>query len=371
MIYDYITSLTKASTSRMVQVATMLRWVLMTMSYIPGVMAQDAHFSQFYAVPVQLNPALTGGYDGKYRIAAVYRDQWRGPLEKPITTIGAALDLRFDLTSSALAGDAVAVGLQFSSDQAGPFDLSSNTIALSGAFHKSLDRAGKQVISAGLQLITVQRNVLYEDLYFQDQFDGLNSFNQPTNEDLPDNNFTYGDIAVGLNYVNNYATRSSIFFGGSLHHILEPDVSFYSHDGDERQQSVSSSSLFRKYSIHSGLILPTSENMSISPRLYVAKQGPHLELSVGSNFILEPNSTDQVKLHFGGWIRIVEDFDESFSPDVLGLMVGINLQELLIGLSYDLNLRDIIDYRTGQGALEVSISYFGNYDSDEGVCPSF
>ncbi len=333
--------------------------------------AQDGHFSQFYAAPVQLNPALTGGYDGKYRIAAVYRDQWRGPLEKPITTIGAALDLRFEMTSSAFDGDAVAVGLQFSSDQAGPFDLSTNTIALSGAFHKSLDRSNKQVLSAGLQLITVQRNVLYEDLYFQDQFDGLNSFNQATSEDLPDNNFTYGDIAVGINYVNNYAPRSSFFLGGAFHHILEPDVSFYSHDGDERQQALSSSALFRKYSLHGGLIIPTNDNMSLSPRLFAAKQGPHFELSIGNNFIIEPNQTDETKFHLGGWVRIVQDFDDSFSPDALGLMAGISLQELLIGLSYDFNLRDLVDFRTGQGALEVSISYFGNYDSDEGICPSF
>ncbi|MDH3247138.1 MAG: type IX secretion system membrane protein PorP/SprF, partial [Saprospiraceae bacterium] len=88
-------------------------------------------------------------------------------------------------------------------------------------------------------------------------------------------------------------------------------------------------------------------------------------------FIIEPNQTDETKFHLGGWVRIVQDFDDSFSPDALGLMAGISLQELLIGLSYDFNLRDLVDFRTGQGALEVSISYFGNYDSDEGICPSF
>src|SRR5262245_25683190 len=38
--------------------------------------AQDPNFSQFFASPLTLNPALTGKFDGVYRIAANYRNQW-------------------------------------------------------------------------------------------------------------------------------------------------------------------------------------------------------------------------------------------------------------------------------------------------------
>ncbi len=38
--------------------------------------AQDPHFSQFFASPLTLNPAFTGKFDGTFRVAGNYRNQW-------------------------------------------------------------------------------------------------------------------------------------------------------------------------------------------------------------------------------------------------------------------------------------------------------
>ena len=38
--------------------------------------AQDPAFSQFFASPLTLNPALTGKFSGVVRVAGNYRDQW-------------------------------------------------------------------------------------------------------------------------------------------------------------------------------------------------------------------------------------------------------------------------------------------------------
>jgi len=38
--------------------------------------AQDPHFSQYYFTPLEVNPALTGIFEGKYRASMSYRDQW-------------------------------------------------------------------------------------------------------------------------------------------------------------------------------------------------------------------------------------------------------------------------------------------------------
>ena len=76
-------------------------------------------------------------------------------------------------------------------------------------------------------------------------------------------------------------------------------------------------------------------------------------------------------MHLGGWIRTVRDFDNAFKPDAVGLLAGFSLRDLLIGFSYDINIRDLVNYPTGQGALELSISYFGDYESENSACPSF
>src|SRR5450432_1629070 len=41
-----------------------------------AVCAQDPGFSQFFASPLTLNPALTGKFNGTLRVAGNYRDQW-------------------------------------------------------------------------------------------------------------------------------------------------------------------------------------------------------------------------------------------------------------------------------------------------------
>ena len=40
------------------------------------VSAQDPSFSQFFASPLTLNPALTGKFNGDLRVAGNYRNQW-------------------------------------------------------------------------------------------------------------------------------------------------------------------------------------------------------------------------------------------------------------------------------------------------------
>ena len=41
-----------------------------------NLLAQDAHFSQYYTFAQNLNPALTANYEGSYRVALMHRNQW-------------------------------------------------------------------------------------------------------------------------------------------------------------------------------------------------------------------------------------------------------------------------------------------------------
>ncbi len=48
---------------------------LSLLSTLPAT-AQDPGFSQFFASPLTLNPALTGKFNGVLRVAGNYRNQW-------------------------------------------------------------------------------------------------------------------------------------------------------------------------------------------------------------------------------------------------------------------------------------------------------
>ncbi len=327
--------------------------------------AQDKHFTQFYASPLTLNPALTGAYNGRFRVSGIYRDQWRGALESPYTTFAAAVDVRFDVALDSRYKDAFAIGLLFFNDKVGGIDFSTNQMAVSGAFHKGLDYDKKQFLSVGFQAGLLQRNINYEDLLFDDQFNQLNGFDQPTGEELPENNFSFSDLSVGLNYTYSPKKNMSFFAGAALHHILTPQVSFYSPDVGGNSQ------LYSKISGQLSANLPLADRLSLQPRFLFAKQGPHLEMNAGSNIRIKFNDFNSNALHLGSWVRPVSNEKDEFMLDAVIVMVGFEFSNVLFGLSYDLNIDAYRLYKQGQNALEFSVTYLGDYEDESILCPKF
>ena len=66
--------------------------LIICVALVSVINAQDPNFSQFFASPLTLNPALTGKFDGVYRFAANYRNQWP-TISNAYTTDTASLDM--------------------------------------------------------------------------------------------------------------------------------------------------------------------------------------------------------------------------------------------------------------------------------------
>ena len=334
------------------------------------VKAQDPHFSQFYASPLTLNPALAGTSPGNYRVAVNYRDQWRGALDNPLRTFSAAGDLKFYLNKNRNRPDIVSAGFMFFSDQVSDFDLNTNQIAIVGAFHKSLDQKFDHYIGGGIQLGLIQKSINYEDLLFQDQFNSVNAFDLPTGELLPANNFGFIDFAVGLNY-SIAPTKDRMYFAGlSYAHITTPNVSFYRIDQTPNPSLVRENALFAKLTGYAGMSMRSTENLEIQPRVLFLAQGPHTEVNLGSNFKYKLDDYGEKYLHFGPWLRTVSN-ESGFGIESFVASVGIELKNVLFGLSYDHNLGDLITDRKGLNALEISITFLGEVENNDGFCPTF
>jgi hypothetical protein len=52
-------------------------------------------------------------------------------------------------------------------------------------------------------------------------------------------------------------------------------------------------------------------------------------------------------------------------------MIGLEYNNVLLGVSYDANFTDLSLNRQGQGALEISIAYLGEYENETVICPKF
>ena len=111
--------------------------------------AQDPHFSQFFASPLTLNPALTGKFDGTLRVAGNYRNQWPA-FNNVYTTYTLSVD--FPILKSKLPDyDTWGVGILALNDQAGAGVLTNTYLGLSTSYHKALDENGFQQLGIGFQ----------------------------------------------------------------------------------------------------------------------------------------------------------------------------------------------------------------------------
>lgn len=338
-----------------------------------SIQAQDQHFSQFYASPLTLNPALTGALEGKYRFSMIYRDQWRKTLDNPYQTYSASADFKYKIKPyKKRYRDALGVGVIFYNDKVNQIDFSTNQLMISAAYHKALNPESDQFLSLGFQVGMVQRNINYDQITFHDQFNGSDLFDNLTAEDFPGNNFAFSDFQIGLHYSYAPIGKVGFFAGASMHHVLEPETSFFylSLPDNEKDERLSSP-LFRKYSAHLALKLPIGDHAQLSPRALIYSQGPHLTFNAGLNVRLLLREVSGTALHIGSWARPTRILNETWEIDAIVAMLGIEHENFLLGFSYDINPNQLKTVGRNQSTFEVSVAYLGEYQDESVVCPKF
>ena len=331
---------------------------------------QDQHFSQFFASPLTLNPALTGTFDGKYRLGVIYRDQWRNITDVPFRTFGAAIDLRFPVDVGQRSnGGAFGGGIQFFSDKVPSYDFSTTQMQLSLAYHKSLSRSNDQFLSVGFQAGIVQKNINYENLNFDDQFNGTGAFSGPTEEVLPGNNFSYLDFAAGINYTYAPVGKAGLFAGAAISHFSRPQISFYYDKRNPIERGFDE--LHIKYTAYLSGQVPIGERIAIHPRTMAHVQGPHVAAYAGTNFRFSLDSSKGTAVHLGAWGRSVRDEAWRVGLESVVGMLGLEFSNVLLGISYDSNVNPLIFNGRQQSAFEISLAYLGSFVNEAVLCPRF
>ena len=333
-----------------------------------GSKAQDVHFSQSFANPILLNPALAGAFNGQYRIGTAYRSQWSRVTVDPYRTFGLNVDLRFNLRGRSLAGDAIGAGILFYSDKTPEINFNTNQMSFVVSYHKSLDSRKTQYLTAGFMLSIIQRSVNFRNLIFQDQFNGVDGFDLQTSEDLPENAYTKGDLSFGLNYTGKLGVGKSIFAGISGNHITNPNYSFFQDDPDSVFED---SPLHIRWSAYGSARIKLNGNIILSPRIIGHLQGPHSQVTLGTTFRQAFSDFGSEAVHYGSWLRLTGDTENSFALESVILFAGFEFQNFLLGLSYDLNPKSLTELGRLRSAFEVTFSFLGNYDNDLILCPKF
>ncbi len=341
--------------------------VLMVSSSLDG-FAQDKLFTQAFAHPVDLNPALSGAIDGRYRVTMAYRDQWRSIIESPFTTMGIYGD--FKIIPNDQNDDYFGAGFSLIADRTAIYNVNQNILSLYGSYHKALNADKKKYLSAGLNFGVAQRNVNYEEIYFNDQFNGLDQYSLGTAEILPSNNFAYMDLGLGVMYMSALSDYSSLSFGLSVDHIPGSSISFYNHSIDQEIE-YPDTKLDRKFTAFLSMELASNEYISLLPRILWQSEGPHKMLAAAALVKFDINNYDNQAFHLGGGVRLNQTASAGMKPSAVYLMAAYELEGLLIGLSHDITTTSLGSQSPGRGAFELSISYTGLYDNNESMCPTF
>lgn len=339
--------------------------VLLSLVITQKATAQDVHFSQQYAAPLYVNPAMTGLMQGNMRGSIIYRNQWASAMGgAPYRTIYGSADM-------ALSGlgdyDRLAVGLMVYNDKGGEVAFQTNYIDLSLAYNLGL--SPNAYLSLGLEGGVSQRGVDLSNAQFGNQFDGNNY--TPTisaEEGFETLSRWRANVAAGAMFYMGLGERSNLFLGGGLYHFTNPDISFTGLDRDQ----VSS-----KLSIQAGGKAAIGKQFDLLPTLYFLKQGTHTQINVGTwaRYIFDRNRHNGLEKAFGVglWSRMANSIT-NFGMDAIILGAKIDYNQFAVGLTYDITTSALSVGNAGQGGPEIALTYvapFKERRSSRIECPKF
>ncbi|MBL7756957.1 MAG: PorP/SprF family type IX secretion system membrane protein [Chitinophagaceae bacterium] len=318
--------------------------------------AQDPNFSQFFASPLTLNPALTGKFDGVMRFAANYRNQWPS-INNAYTTMTASLDMGI-MKNRVPEYDQFGIGIMAYSDKAGNGALNSNYLGLSVAYHKALDENGYHQLGAGFQGTYMNKRLNTEKLTFQDQLTPM-GFTGVTRESFSSQqvNLHYFDLNAGIIYNGSTNGYNNFYLGASMYHINRPKETF--QKGDFLLNS--------RVTIQGGAKIPVGTYNSLHVAANHSIQAKARNTMLGGAFCLNVNNDEENPTNFyiGSWYR----FQDALIP-----YVGLEFGEWHFGASYDVNTSALKAASNSRGGVEVSLIYIKKY-TDPNMkklnCPKF
>ncbi|MFY9311585.1 MAG: type IX secretion system membrane protein PorP/SprF [Bacteroidia bacterium] len=291
--------------------------ILFALGINENLFAQDPEFTQFYANPLYLNPALAGTARCP-RVNLNYRNQWPG-ISGTYVTYSASYDQHVDVIAGGL-------GLLITNDNAGQGTL--RTTNVSGMYSYLLNVSREFSLKFGAQATFFQKSIDWNKLTFGDMIDARRGFVYNTNE-IPGLNSKSGvDFSAGiLGYSKRY------FFGFAAHHLTQPDEGL-----------LGPSKLPMKLTGHAGAALPVGgkgSQTTISPNVLYQKQQDFQQLNLGLY-------VTKGSIVAGLWYR---------NQDAFIAVVGFQQHFFKIGYSYDVTISKLTNATAGSHELSFSLQF--------------
>jgi type IX secretion system PorP/SprF family membrane protein len=304
-----------------------LKHILFLLIISGKLFAQDPNFSQFFANPLHLNPALTGTSELP-RLAINYRNQWpqKGAT---YTTYSVSYD-------RILKNSKTGLGFQLIRDQELNNVINSNSASAFYSHHIQL--GFESFMTLGVQGGMTLKQFNINNLVFPSEIDQLSGeISKYISANYSDEKKFYPDFAVGA-----LGQHGEYFWGTAFHHFTRPNESIIK--GDQKGRVAVKATLHAGamlFRLHHGLL---SRIFTLSPNILYQQQGSFKQLNLGI-YLVEKSFV------IGGWYRNNIDV----RPDALIAMAGFTKGNFRLGYSFDLTLSKLSNY--SYGSHEISLMF--------------
>ena len=315
-------------------------FLLVSLFCFTEIQGQDLHFTQFQFAPLTVNPALAGAYSGSYRIGGIYRDQYRSVATNAFQTVDFMVDA--PIMRGLRKQDWIGVGVGMDvMDKAGAVGFNRTFYRVNGAYHLSFDEKQTSIFSIGLQMSST--NVSIDRLTSDDTRGGtpqedpdVTEFNSSAMEENISDGYT--DYQLGLMY-NSRGTDSDFKLGVALAKVLGPELRFNSLE--EKDMRITA---------FGAMTINMNEKTSFNPAFLFQTQGPASEFSIQGQlgYLIKPERG--IRLNGGLGMRF---------GDAIQVLAGVDIKDLRIGVSYDVNISGLNAASNYQGGFEVGVAYYG------------
>ncbi len=309
---------------------------------IGSLSAQDLHFSQFFNSPLNTNPANTGIFNGDVRFGGHFRQQWKSvPVD--YLTFSGYIDSKFRRKKNP-DGNFFSGGLLFNYDRAGDARLTLAEAA--GSVSYTLKFNPKNLLTLGVQLgggntaVDFNQDLQWDNQFIAGAFDPSASSGEPQ-EKLSQTMFNVG---AGVNYRWQKSERTKFDLGVGAFHLNTPGETFVNTSTD----------LPMRISANFGSNWQLGQKIDLGLHFLGQFQDKYKEFVPAGflSFYLNQKRGKMFRLDLGAIARFTQDEFDAIAPHV-----AIDINNLYLGFSWDVNMSDFTAATDRVGGPEVAIRY--------------
>lgn len=315
--------------------------------------AQEIHWTQYEMMPLWLNPAKTGDFEGTFRVGGIYRNQFSSITPNAFNTPGIYVDA--PVAKGFRDNDWIGAGGTMFVDRAGALGLQTGGFFLSGSYHFAVNKAATTYIVLGFQTGAMAKRIKDIDAYNSEAV--ILGEDDPVRGQLTDQSQNAQEYAGGLIFKSIFSETISMEAGFSVRHLSRMNISPLGRGGN----------LPRRWTAHGSVDIALNEVFTITPGFLYENYDPASNTVTQLRGKMLVNEEKDIYINGGLGYRF---------GDAGQVLFGLQFGDLKVGVAYDMTISELASAANNFGGFEIAANYiFKIYKKPEAdpviFCPRF